>query len=202
MDAVTQTPKPRAGRPLDVVVALIAHCAVGAAWGVAAMTVMGLLSIPRRMLINSEWAFDMGRLPDPWVLLLALPAIGLAHLFFGWAMRRVGGGQAAYGPSVVAWAGALLGVAWGAFNWAPPVTVGVQVGPKSGQSTPWDPLTWVAYYGRLWVPALVGLVTLALVLFSRQSPLRWFLNFLDAARLRRRERRIARKASQAKPATA
>ena len=73
---------------------------------------------------------------------------------------------------MVATFGVLIGIAWGAYNWQPPVMVGRQVGPASGQWTPWGPLAWAAHYARLVVPALAGVVFAALLLFSRQSPLR------------------------------
>jgi len=132
---------------------------------------MGSLGVLRRIPMNSEFAWDTGRLPQPWVIPIALGAAWVAHLFFGWAMRRYTRDAAAYGPSVVAWAGAFCGVALGAYLWIPPLQVGARVGPASGQSTPWGPLGWAAYYARLALPALVGLVTAVLLLFSRHSPL-------------------------------
>ncbi len=170
-------PPARAARPwtlgkvVDLVIALVAHALVGLAWLVTAAAVMGSLGVGRRMLINSEFAYDTGRLPQPWVIALSLAAAWLAHRFFAWSMRRVTRGEARYGPVVVAWAGALLGVLWGVYNWAPPVQVGLKVGPSSGQSTPWDALGWVAYHARLWLPATVGVVTAALLVFSKHSPL-------------------------------
>lgn len=155
----------------DLVLALVAHAAVGLAWAVTAAAVMGSLGVARRMVTNSEFAWDTGRLPQPWVIAVGIVAVVVAHLFFGWAMRRYRRGEAAYGPGVLAWAGAFLGVAYGAYLWPPPVQVGELVGPRSGQSTPWGPLGWAAYHARLALPVLVGLVAAALALFSRHSPL-------------------------------
>ncbi len=174
-----------AGLVVDLLLAALAHVAVVAAWAITVIPTMGLLSIPRRILMNSEWAFDTGRLLPPWVVAAGAAAIAVAHLFFGWAMRRLGGGTPAYGPSVVATFGVLAGVAWGAYNWQPPVMVGRQVGPASGQWTPWGPLAWAAYYARLVVPAAAAAVFAGLLLFSRQSPLR----VLAAAWGRRRRAR-------------
>lgn len=172
------TATPASGRPLtarwllDLLLAALAHGAVAAAWAITVIPTMGLLSIPRRIVMNSEWAFDTGRLLPPWVVAVGAVAVAASHVFFGWAMRRLGGGTPAYGPSVVATFGVLIGIAWGAYNWQPPVMVGRQVGPASGQWTPWGPLAWAAHYARLVVPALAGVVFAALLLFSRQSPLR------------------------------
>lgn len=163
-------------RLLDLLLAGVAHVAVLAAWAITIIPTMGLLSIPRRILINSEWAFDTGRLLPPWVVAAGATAIAVSHLFFTWSMRRLGGGRAPYGPSVVATFGVLAGVAWGAYNWQPPVQVGRQVGPASGQFTPWGPAAWAAYYARLAVPAVVALIAAALLLLSRQSPLRVLLS--------------------------
>ena len=71
---------------------------------------------------------------------------------------------------------------WGAYNWIPPVQVGVKVGPASGQSEPWGVLGWAAHYALYVVPAAVGLVTVFLLLSSRNSPLVVFVRWL----LRRR----------------
>lgn len=165
----------RAGYAL---LALLAHAAVGLAWLVTALAVMGSLGVLRRIAMNSEFAWDTGRLPQPWVIVVGIVAILVSHLFFRWAMRGAGGGHAAWGPSVIAWCGAFLGVALGAYFWIPPVVVGEQVGPASGESTPWGILGWVAHYARLELPAAVGLVTLVLLLVSRNSPLvvlwRWW----------------------------
>lgn len=149
----------------------VAHVLVFASWALTISAVMGALGVARRMVLNSDYAWDTGRLPQPWVAGVGVVAIVLSHLLFGAAMRRLARGPAAYGPSVVAWCGVWLGVAWGAYNWPPPVQVGRKVGPGSGQSTRWDLLGWVAHYARLWLPALVTLITAALVLFSRHSPL-------------------------------
>lgn len=187
--------RPRtAGRVLDLLLAAVAHVAVVAAWALTVVPTMGLLSIPRRMLINSEWAFDTGRLLPPWVVALGAVAIVAAHAFFTWSMRRVGGGTAAYGPSVLATFGVLAGVAWGAYNWQPPVQVGRLVGPASGQWTPWGPPAWAAYYARLVVPAVAAAVFAGLLLLSRQSPLRaWAAAWRRAQRARTHTPRRARR---------
>lgn len=156
---------------VDVLVALVAHALVGLAWVVTAVAVMGSLGVGRRILMNSEWAWDTGRLPQPWVIPIGIVAIGLTHWFFRWSMKRVTRAEPAWGPSVVAWAGAFLGVALGAYLWVPPLQVGEQVGPAMGQSKRWDALVWVAYYARLWLPGLIGLVTAVLFFFSKNSPL-------------------------------
>ncbi len=186
-----RTSRGAAGATFDALLAGLAHLAVLGSWAVTAAAVMGSLAIPRRIVMNSEWAFDTGRLPQPWVIAVGAVAIALSHAFFRWAMARFGRGVPAYGPSVVAWCGVLLGVAWGAYNWAPPVTVGQQVGPRHGESTPWGPLGWVAYYARLWLPALVALVTAVLVLFGRQSPWRAFLRVVRGLGRRRRGLRLS-----------
>lgn len=173
-----------ASRVVDLLMALVAHGLVGAAWAVTAVAAMGSLGVLRRIPMNSEFAWDTGRLPQPWVIPLGLIAAWLAHRFFRWAMARVTRGEPAWGPSVVAWCGALLGVLVGAYLWVPPLQVGVRVGPASGQSARWDWLGWVAYYARLWLPGLVGLVTLALLFVSRNSPL------VVAARSWRRRRGV------------
>lgn len=174
----TATASPAPARPVgrlanlgNVLLALVAHFAVGGAWVLTAVAVMGSLDVLRRMAMNSEFAWDTGRLPQPWVIPLGLAACWLAHLFFRWAMRRAGGGTAAYSDVVVAVAGVLLGVLLGAYLWTPPLVVGLKVGPASGQSAPWGILGWAAYYARMALPALVGLAAAVLVLFSRHSPL-------------------------------
>lgn len=159
------------GKVVDLLLALAAHAAVGLAWAVTAASVMGSLGVARRIVTNSEFAWDTGRLPQPWVIAVGIVLVVVAHAFFRWSMRRYRRGAAAYGPSVIAWAGVFLGVVYGAYLWPPPVQVGDLVGPRSGQSTPWGPLAWAAYHARLALPALVGLVAAALALFSRQSPL-------------------------------
>ena len=159
------------GKVADLVVALAAHAFVGLAWVVTAVAVMGSLGVLRRIPMNSEFAWDTGRLPQPWVIPLGLLAAWVAHRLFRWAMARYAAGARTYGPSVVAWWGALLGVLLGAYLWAPPLQVGVRVGPASGQSASWDVLGWVAYYARLWIPGLVGLVAAALLFLSADSPL-------------------------------
>lgn len=156
---------------LDLVVALVAHALVGLAWVAFGLAVMGSLGVLRRIPMNSEFAWDTGRLPQPWVIPLALVAAWAAHRFFRWAMARLARGEPAYGPTVVAWAGVLVGVVVGAYLWAPPLQVGVRVGPASGQSASWDAVAWVAYRARLWLPGAVGLVTLVLLFFSKNSPL-------------------------------
>lgn len=182
----------------DVALALLAHVAVGAAWGVTALAVMGTLDVARRAVMNSEWVFNTGRLPQPWVIPLGIVAIVAAHLFFRWAMTRAGGGRRPYEARIVALAGAALGVALGAYFWTPALQVGAQVGPASGQSTPWGVLGWAAHHARLALPAVLGLVTAFLVIFSRHSPLRWFVGWA-VTRLRRiklpRRRRAAPAAS-------
>lgn len=158
-------------RALDGLLALVAHGAVGAAWGLTTLAVMGSLDVGRRMVMNSEFAFDTGRLPQPWVIPLGLLGVWLAHRFFRWSMARAGGGRPAWDARVIAWCGVLLGVLLGAYLWTPALQVGVLVGPASGQSTPWGALGWAAHYARLAVPAAVGLITAAMLLLSRHSPL-------------------------------
>lgn len=162
------------GKLLDAALALVAHGFVGAAWALTSMTVMGSLGVGRRMLINSEFAFDTGRLPQPWVLPIGVAAIWISHLFFDWSMRRVTRQKPAWGPSLFAWAGALLGCLWGVYNWPPPVMVGQLVGPESGRSENWGVLAWVAYTAKLWLPGVVAVITGALFLFSRQSPFNYW----------------------------
>lgn len=102
--------------------------------------------VGRMMLMNSEFAYDTGRLPQPWVIPLGVVAIVVSHLLFRGAMRRYTRGAPAYGPSVARVVGHLARVAWGAYNWPGPIQVGRHVGPHSGQSAPWDLFVWVAYY--------------------------------------------------------
>jgi hypothetical protein len=173
----------------DWVLAALAHVAVAASWALTAASVMGSLAIGRRMLLNSEWAFDTGRLPQPWMIAVGVVAILIAHRLFHWTMARYTRGVAAYGPSVVAWAGVLAGVAYGAYVWQPPVMVGKKVGPASGESTSWNLVSYAAYYARYWLPGLVALVTGVLVLASRQSPWRAFLAGRRRVRLARQPRR-------------
>ena len=158
-------------RAVDVLLALLAHAAVGASWVLVAVSVMGSLDVVRRMVMNSEFAWDTGRLPQPWMILVGLAAALASHIFFTWAMRRAGGGRPAWGARVVAWCGVLLGVLLGAYLWTPALQVGAQVGPASGQSQPWGVLGWAAHHARLVVPAVVGLVTAGMLLLSRHSPL-------------------------------
>lgn len=160
-----------ASKVLDLGIALVAHALVGLAWVVTAVAVAGSLGVLRRIPMNSEFAWDTGRLPQPWVIPIGLVAAWVAHRFFRWAMARYTRAEPAYGPSVVAWAGVLLGLLVGVYFWVPPLQVGTLVGPASGQSVPWGPVAWVAYHARLWLPGLVGLVVLAMLFLSRNSPL-------------------------------
>jgi len=173
----------------DWVLAALAHAGVAAAWALTAVSVMGSLGIGRRILMNSEWAFDTGRLPQPWMIAVGLVAIVVTHRLFHWTMARYARGVPAYGPSVVAWVGVLAGVAYGAYVWPPPVMVGRKVGPASGESTSWNLVSYAAYYARFWLPGLVALVTVVLALASRQSPWRAFLAGRRRARLARQPRR-------------
>ncbi len=104
---------------LDIALALLAHIAVGVSWVAVAASVMGSLDVARRMVMNSEFAWDTGRLPQPWVIPLALVAAWVSHRFFLWAMRRAGDGKLLWGARVVAWSGALLGVLLGVYLWTP-----------------------------------------------------------------------------------
>lgn len=184
--------RPRsAGKALDWLLAALANVLVVAAWGITAASVMGSLAIPRRMLMNSEWALDFGRLPQPWMIAVGVVAIVVAHRFFALAMRRYTRGAPAYGASVLAWCGLALGVAYGAYYWAPPVVVGKQVGPAAGQSTRWGIPAYVAYYARLGLPAVFALVAGLLVLFGKQSPWRAFLRGRRRARIAALRRRAA-----------
>lgn len=158
------------GRPLDWALALLAHLLVGASWVVTALAVMGSLDVARRMVMNSEFAYDTGRLPQPWVIPIGLVAAWLSHRFFLWAMRRAGGGTLPWGGRAIAWAGALMGVLLGAYLWTPALQVGAQVGPSSGQLRPWGLLGWAAHYATLALPAIVGIVTLGYLFLSRYSP--------------------------------
>lgn len=165
-------PKPVGARILDLALALLAHAAVGASWVLVAASVMGSLDVLRRMVMNSEFAWDTGRLPQPWMILVGLAAAFVSDIFFTWAMRRAGRGRPAWGARVIAWCGVLLGVLLGAYLWTPALQVGAQVGPASGESTPWGVLGWAAHHARLALPAVVGVWTTFLLLFSRHSPLR------------------------------
>ena len=156
---------------VDVVLALLAHFAVGISWVAVAASVMGSLDVLRRMVMNSEFAWDTGRLPQPWAIPLALVAAWVSHRFFLWSMRRAGSGQLAWGARTIAWSGALLGVLLGAYLWTPALLVGAQVGPEAGQSRPWGPLAWAAHHARLALPAAIGLVTAGYLLLSRHSPI-------------------------------
>lgn len=181
----------------DVALALLAHFAVGGAWGVTALAVMGTLDVARRMAMNSEWVFNTGRLPQPWVIPIGIVAIIAAHLFFRWSMTRAGDGRRPYEARVVALAGLTLGVALGAYFWTPALQVGAQIGPASGQSTPWGPLGWAAHHARLALPAVLGLLTAVLLVFSRHSPLRWFVGLVSRGLRRLRWPRGRRAASAA-----
>jgi len=175
MDAVTTSAQPTrrpwsVGKVGDLLVALIAHALVGASWAVTGYAVMGSLGVMRRIAMNSQFAWDTGRLPQPWVIAIGVAAIVVSHLIFRWSMRRLGGGTPAWGPAVVAVVGLFLGVAAGAYFWPGPVQVGEKVGPAMGESTPWDILGWVAYWSRLALPALIGGIAALMFLFSKNSP--------------------------------
>ena len=113
------------------------------------------LDVLRRAAMNSEFAWDTGRMPQPWVIPLGLALCFAAHLFFRWSMRRAGGGTAPYSDVVVAVCGVLLGVLLGYYLATPPMIMGMKVGPASGQSTPWGILGWGAYYARVALPAVM-----------------------------------------------
>lgn len=151
--------------------ALLAHFVVGGAWALTAFAVMGSVDVARRAAMNSEFAWDTGRMPQPWVIPIGLVLCWAAHLFFRWSMRRAGGGVAAYNDLVVALCGVVVGVLLGAYLATPPMILGKKVGPVSGQSTPWGVVGWGAYYARLVLPGVLALAALALGLFSRHSPL-------------------------------
>jgi hypothetical protein len=178
-----------AGKLLDLVLAALANAAVLGAWALMAAAVMGTLAIPRRMVMNSEWVFDTGRLPQPWAIGVGIVAVVVAHLFFRWAMRRYSGGRPTYSASALAWLGILAGVAYGAYLWQPPVAIGKKVGPASGQSTPWTLVGYVAYYARLALPAVVAAITALVWLVGRRSPLRAFASGRRKARAARVPRR-------------
>lgn len=188
MDAVTTAASTASAAPSrpsgwignlgNVALALLAHFAVGAAWALTAVAVMGSLDVARRMAMNSEFAWDTARLPQPWVIPIGLVAAWLAQLFFRWAMRRAGGGKAAYSDVVVAVCGVLVGVLLGVYLWTPPLMLGMKVGPKTGESAPWGILGWGAYHARLALPALLGVVAAVLVVFSRHSPLVFLVKWL------------------------
>lgn len=196
-DAAPAAPARPVGRLANlgnVLLALLAHFAVGGAWALTAVAVMGSLDVVRRMAMNSEFAWDTGRLPQPWVIPIGLVAAGLAHVFFVWAMKRAGRGRAAYSDVVVAICGVLVGVLLGAYLWTPPLVLGAKVGPASGQYAPWGLLGWGAYYARLALPGLIGLVAIVLVLFSRHSPLvfvvKWLAGLLRGRRSAPRRARV------------
>lgn len=156
---------------LDYLLALLAHFAVGISWVAVAVSVMGSLDVLRRMLMNSEFAWDTGRLPQPWAIPIALVVAWVSHRFFLWAMRRAGNGKLAWGARAIAWSGALLGTLLGAYLWTPALLVGAQVGPSAGESTPWGIFGWAAHHARLALPAAVGLVTAGYLVLSKHSPL-------------------------------
>lgn len=177
--------------------ATLASLAVAAAWGLTASAVMGSLGVARRAAMNSEWAFDTDRLPQPWVILVGAAAVVAAHAFFRWTMRRAGDPRSAFGAAVPALVGVLGGVLWGAFDWyryQPPLQRGVKVGPTSGHSTPWGPLGYAAFYAFAWLPALAALAAAVAFFVGRRSPLR-------AYRAWRSRRRAARRARAARPGT-
>ena len=191
--AVPARPAGRLANLGNVGLALLAHFAVGGAWALTAFAVMGSLDVLRRAAMNSEFAWDTGRMPQPWVIPIGQALCIAAHLFFRWSMRRAGRGTAPYSDVVVAVCGVLLGVLLGYYLATPPMIVGMKVGPASGQSTPWGVLGWGAYYARLAVPAVVGLAALVLVVFSRHSPLVFVVKWLAGWwRNRRRTPRRAR----------
>ncbi len=155
---------------VDVVLALLAHFAVGISWVAVAASVMGSLDVLRRMLMNSEFAWDT----DP-----AAPALGDPD------RARRGVDQPPLLPVVDASRGqreARVGGAHdrvvrrpprraGAYLWTRLLLVGAQVGPEAGQSRPWGPLAWAAHHARLALPAAIGLVTAGYLLLSRHSPI-------------------------------
>lgn len=191
---VSETRRPwSVSKVVDLLLATVAHGVVMAAWAITVLTVMGSLSVGRMMVMNSEFAWDTGRLPQPWLLPIGIAAIAAAHRFFGWSMRRFTGSEAAYGPSALAWAGAWAGAVVGAYLWYPPIEVGRQIGPHSGQSTPWGPLAWIAHYARLAIPAAMTVVTAAVWLFSKHSPVVVAWKNLRRAFINRRGRRIKRR---------
>ncbi|MDO5534439.1 MAG: hypothetical protein Q4F65_07290 [Propionibacteriaceae bacterium] len=201
--ATTASPaaRPRAtkswgARVVDIALALIGHVAVGISWVAVAAAVMGSLDVARRMVMNSEFAWDTGRLPQPWVIPLALIAAWISHRFFLWAMRRAGGGRLAWGARVVAWSGVWLGVLLGAYLWTPALLVGAQVGPAAGQSEPWGVLGWAAHHARLVVPGLVGAWTVLLLFFSKHSPLVVIAKAAWGALARRRAARSRRRSTR------
>lgn len=171
VDAPAQTGRPGGTPALDWALALLAHLCVGISWMITSLAAMGSLDVVRRMLMNSEFAFDTGRLPQPWVIPVGLALAYGSQLFFGWSMRRVGRGTPAWGSRVVVVAAIALGVVAGAYLWTPALQVGAKVGPASGQYAAWGILGWAAHYGRMALPAIALAVAGALVLFSRHSPL-------------------------------
>lgn len=176
-----------------VLLAALANLAVLGAWLLLGQALMGLLSIPRRIAMNSEWAFDTGRLPQPWWIAVAVVAIVVAHLFYRWAMGRLTGGRPAYWEAAPALLGLFGGVLYGAYYWyrfLPPVQVGRKVGPKAGQSTPWGPLGYVAYYAFAWITAVVALATAWVWVIGRRTPFAAFRRWRAARPPRVRRRRV------------
>ena len=171
--AGTETPAARPSGPLvlDWALALLAHLCVGFSWVLTSLAVMGSLDVLRRMLMNSEFAFDTGRLPQPWVLPVGLVLAYGSQLFFVWSMRRAGRGTPAWGSRVVVVVAVALGVVAGAYLWTPALQVGAKIGPASGQYAAWGILGWAAHYSRMALPAIALAFAGVLVLFSRHSPL-------------------------------
>ncbi|MFT3876279.1 MAG: hypothetical protein QM708_07660 [Propioniciclava sp.] len=163
--------RPLGALVLDWGLALIAHLAVGISWVITTLAVMGSLDVARRMMMNSEFAFDTGRLPQPWVIPIGVGLAYISHLFLRWSMRRAGHGRPAWGGRVIAVVAIALGVMVGAYLWTPALQVGGKVGPASGQYAPWGPFGWAAHYSRMALPVLAAAFAGILVLFSRHSPL-------------------------------
>ncbi len=157
---------------LDWALALLAHLCVGFSWVLTTLAVMGSLDVARRMLMNSEFAFDTGRLPQPWVIPVGLVLAYGSQVFFGWSMRRAGHGTPAWGSRVVVVVALALGVVAGAYLWTPALQVGAKIGPASGQYAAWGIFGWAAHYSRMALPAVALVAAGLLVLFSRHSPLR------------------------------
>lgn len=178
----------------DWFLALLAHLAVGISWVVTTLAVMGSIDVLRRMAMNSEFAFDTGRLPQPWMIPVGLAAAFVSQLFFRWTMRRAGRGTPPWGSRVVVVVAIALGILAGAYLWTPALQVGGKVGPASGQFAPWGVLGWGAHYSRLALPALAALFAGVLVLFSRHSPLVVIVKALARA-IRGRSKGLGRSAS-------
>lgn len=163
--------RPSGARVLDWALALLAHLCVGFSWVVTTLAVMGSLDVLRRMLMNSEFAFDTGRLPQPWVIPVGLVLAYGSQWFFTWSMRRAGGGTPAWGSRVVVVVAVALGVVVGTYLWTPALQVGAKIGPASGQYAAWGVLGWAAHYARMALPAIALAFAGVLVVFSRHSPL-------------------------------